>query len=215
MDQVLIVSNALDSEECDFLIKEYETRQQEATQEKCLHAITGKLTTSTFKRVELLEGTESYELMFNKNELVINRWLQHLKTFNSFNIPILSCMLRCSHIYRLMKYEPGEWIHPHTDWGHFIHASCTFALNDNYEGGDFLFFNGKHRVKLKKGDAMIWPADCFWVHEVAPVISGVRYSTNSFICSLDFNNINLLSNMANERMMNQRTYKINFTDLVH
>ena len=32
---------------------------------------------------------------------------------------------------------------------------------------------------------MIWPADYFWVHEVSPIKTGVRYSTNCFIMSLD------------------------------
>ena len=32
---------------------------------------------------------------------------------------------------------------------------------------------------------MIWPADYFWVHEVTPITEGSRYSTNSFIRSID------------------------------
>ena len=69
-------------------------------------------------------------------------------------------------------------------WEEMIHASCTIALNDEYEGGDFTFWNGKHTVKLKQGDAMIWPADPFWVHEVTAVTKGCRYATNTFIQSL-------------------------------
>lgn len=208
IDQILIIPNALTAQQCDQLVEEYETRNQDAILEKCMHAMTGELVTSTFKRVELQEGTLSYELMFSKNEEVLNRWIEHLKTFDAFNIPMLAYMLRCSHTYRLMKYDVGGWIHPHTDWGHFIHASCTFALNDEYSGGDFCFFNGKHSVKLKKGDAMVWPANCFWVHEVKPVTEGSRYSTNSFICSLDFDNIKKITAHANEYMSTKRTYRV-------
>jgi predicted 2-oxoglutarate/Fe(II)-dependent dioxygenase YbiX len=84
----------------------------------------------------------------------------------------------------LLKYSTGASIHPHIDWGPFIHASCTFNLNDNYNGGEFAFFNGQHTITLGKGDALIFPADSFWVHEVKPVTEGIRYSTNSFITSL-------------------------------
>ena len=209
VDQILIIPNILTDDECDFLINEYERRKEEAILEKCLHAITGKVVTSTFERVELTEGTESFEIMFNKNEQVINYWIEHLKKFNAFNLPMLAGMLRCSHTYRLMKYDVGGWIHPHTDWGHFIHASCTFALNEEYEGGEFYFFNGQHKVKLNRGDAMIWPADCFWVHEVKPITKGSRYSTNSFICSLDFENIKNITAFANDYMSKKRIYRVN------
>jgi predicted 2-oxoglutarate/Fe(II)-dependent dioxygenase YbiX len=65
-----------------------------------------------------------------------------------------------------------------------VYASCSFNLNDNYTGGDFAWFRGQHKIKLGAGDAIIWPADYFWVHEVEPILSGTRYSTNSFIQEL-------------------------------
>ena len=86
-----------------------------------------------------------------------------------------------SHMYRLLKYDTGAKIHPHTDHDPFVYGSCTFNLNDDYTGGDFSFWNGKHKIKLGKGDALIFPADHFWVHEVLPIESGLRYSTNSFL----------------------------------
>ena len=42
---------------------------------------------------------------------------------------------------------------------------------------------------------MIWPADYFWVHEVSPIKTGVRYSTNCFIMSVD--------NQLSDQMNNQ------------
>jgi len=86
------------------------------------------------------------------------------------------------HKYRLMKYEKGAWIHPHVDHGDGIYGSCTINLNDDYEGGDFAFWGGKHKVKLGIGDVMIWPADYFWVHQVEEITEGTRYSANTFLC---------------------------------
>jgi predicted 2-oxoglutarate/Fe(II)-dependent dioxygenase YbiX len=80
-----------------------------------------------------------------------------------------------------MKYETGAKIHPHTDHIPNIYGSISFNLNNDYEGGEFKFFNGNYTVSLNKGDALIFPADYFWVHEVTPVTKGERYSINSFL----------------------------------
>ena len=85
------------------------------------------------------------------------------------------------HTYRIMKYDTGAWIHPHTDHAPYIYGSCTINLNEEYTGGDFSFWNGKYKVKLERGDAMIWPADYFWVHAVDEIQSGTRYSVNCFL----------------------------------
>jgi hypothetical protein len=58
---------------------------------------------------------------------------------------------------------------------------------------------------LEKGEAMIWPADYFWVHEVKPIISGARYSLNTFLCSVPAYHI--LPN-DNGVYRNQKPYKI-------
>ena len=40
------------------------------------------------------------------------------------------------------------------------------------------------QIKLKQGDALIFPADHYWVHEVKPINKGVRYSVNCFLQSI-------------------------------
>ena len=87
------------------------------------------------------------------------------------------------HMYRIMRYDKGAWIHPHTDHDPGVYGSCTINLNDDYTGGDFSFWHGQHKVKLEKGDAMIWPADYYWVHEVEAITNGTRYSVNCFLCN--------------------------------
>ena len=89
-----------------------------------------------------------------------------------------------SHKIRLMKYNLGAKIHPHSDHDPHVYGSCTFNLNENYEGGNFVFFRDKKTIKLKQGDALIFPADHYWVHEVKPINKGVRYSVNCFLQSI-------------------------------
>jgi predicted 2-oxoglutarate/Fe(II)-dependent dioxygenase YbiX len=183
-DLIFVVKGALTKDQCELLIKEYDERSESAVKESCIHAVTNQMTTSTFKRVELIPDTDTFNIVHNKINSIIEGWIQHLNQFGAFHPPTLKKFLRFSHMHRLMKYEIGGWIHPHIDWEEMIHASCTIALNSEYEGGDFRFWNGRHIVKLEAGDAMIFPADPFWVHEVTEITKGARYSTNTFIQAL-------------------------------
>jgi hypothetical protein len=175
--------NAFSKEECQFLIDEYSRLKNNNTLEHCPDANTGVDTYSSFKRGTLEYGTEAWSLVFKANETLINEYMEYLGSFDMFHVDIKKTMLY-SHMYRLLKYEPGAMIHPHTDHDPHVYGSASFNLNDDYTGGDFVFWNGKHRIKLSAGEGIIWPADYFWVHGVEPVETGVRYSTNSFLINI-------------------------------
>jgi hypothetical protein len=179
-DLILHKKEFLTSFECDLLIEEYNRRDTEHVLERCPEANTGIDTFSTFKRIDLIHGTPAFDIVHSATERMINFYHDYLDTFGSFHTKYRESLMY-SHMYRLLKYETGAKIHPHTDHDPFVYGSCTFNLNDNYTGGDFSFWNGKHKIKLEKGDALIFPADHFWVHEVEPIESGFRYSTNSFL----------------------------------
>lgn len=183
-DLIYRVPNFLSDEECDMLINEYESRSHECDLEHCPDANTGIDTYSSFDRIVLQKGSDCYNLMFKKTEEAVNKYLDYLSKFNAFHMSGLRKSFLYSHVYRLLKYNVGSKIHPHTDHDAFGYGSVTFNLNEDYTGGIFKFFNGQHEVHLKRGEMMIWPADYFWVHEVTPIESGVRYSTNSFLLSI-------------------------------
>ena len=184
-DLIYKVPNFLTDSECDLLIHEYEIRNSESMLEHCSDANTGIDTYSSFRVVNLNKNTEVYKLIFAKTEEAINLYFDYLQTFNAFHMPLIrEASMNYSHSYLLMKYEVGSKIHPHTDHDPYVYGSITFNLNNEYTGGNFSFFNGQYDVSLKRGDMMIWPADYFWVHEVMPIESGVRYSTNGFLQSL-------------------------------
>jgi hypothetical protein len=174
--------NVFTTDEAQFLIEEYDKLEETSILEHCADANTGIDTFSTFKRVRLVEGSEAFKLVFTANENLINEYMDYLESFKMFHV-FLRRSMNFSHMLRLLKYEPGAKIHPHTDHIPFVYGSATFNLNDDYTGGDFVFWNGKHRVKLEAREAMIWPADYFWVHEVEEILTGCRYSTNSFLLS--------------------------------
>ena len=82
---------------------------------------------------------------------------------------------------RILKYEKGQLIKDHTDVGDTIRASCTLNLNDDYEGGEFRFFDGQVKESFKTGDAMLFPAEPIWIHGTEPITKGTRYCINCFL----------------------------------
>ena len=181
-DQILIKKKFLSEQQCQIIIDEYENLPGEPTREHCPHAFTGEDTWSTFTMKNPTTGGEAFKLIHNAVEKMVCDYQDYLDTFNAFHV-MRRVSLMYPHMYRIMKYDTGAWIHPHVDHDPEVYGSCTINLNDEYTGGDFAFWGGKHKVKLEKGDAMIWPADYYWVHEVEKIMSGSRYSVNCFLRS--------------------------------
>tara|TARA_B110000211_G_scaffold204148_1_gene237472 strand:- start:64 stop:618 length:555 start_codon:yes stop_codon:yes gene_type:complete len=90
---------------------------------------------------------------------------------------------------QLTKYERGGFYNYHDDGdgytqynkpdSKFMHnktrkLSMTIVLNDEYEGGEFQFFNDKTLIKEKQGTVIIFPS--YMQHRVRPIKSGIRYS---------------------------------------
>lgn len=186
-DLSLLIPNFISKDECEFYIDCFEKRKVNSYKEDSSYAGDGSMKLSNYKVVEVKESSDIYENIAKKQELALQNYVEYLETFSSFHISNYKKVLRFPHKIRILRYGPNEYIHPHMDWDHFIHASIVFNLNSDYEGGEFAFFNGKHKINLRQGDALIFPADHFWVHEVLPVTKGYRYSINSFICSLPQN----------------------------
>lgn len=53
--------------------------------------------------------------------------------------------------------------------------SIVILLNDNFEGGEFLFFED-HEIKLSAGDILLFPSNFLFPHRVNKVIKGTRFS---------------------------------------
>jgi len=179
-DLILHIPNLLSNLECDRIIDYYESNSNSAVTEKYQDSDTGSMAEGTFKCITLTAGTIVQKIAHDRTEEAIKKYLEYLDSFGSFHSDHKAA-LKFSHMYRVLKYNVGSSITRHVDEHPFIYGSCTLNLNDDYEGGDFVFFKGKHRIRLGKGDALIFPAGYFWVHEVDKITKGTRYSINSFL----------------------------------
>jgi hypothetical protein len=80
--------------------------------------------------------------------------------------------------YELLRYQKGQKYTQHTD--SFINQqrsiTCSLLLNEDYEGGEFGFFDREILIKGGKGSAIMFPSNFMYPHEILEVISGTRYS---------------------------------------
>ena len=60
--------------------------------------------------------------------------------------------------------------------------SVIIALNDDYDGGEFYFPIQDYKIKLKKGDIILFPP--YWTHPhkvYSPLNRTYRYTINSWL----------------------------------
>ena len=99
-------------------------------------------------------------------------------SIKKYNEIFPNAMIEQDSGYELLRYNDGQFYIQHTD--SFLKnprsVSCSFALNDDYEGGEFAFWNREKKVVLKKGSVLMFPSNFMYPHEVLPVTKGTRYS---------------------------------------
>ena len=174
-DYIIVVNNAITPALCDAVLNEYE---------KCDDWIVATVRTGMNLNVRNCQTIGiSFDSILNKNKEVRQKLDQELficagnaiKNYNSIHS---KCNVEEDSGYELLKYEVDGFYTAHTDsFKNLPRAvSCSFALNDDYEGGEFAFFDRELVYKLKKGDALMFPSNFMYPHEVMPVTNGTRHS---------------------------------------
>lgn len=64
------------------------------------------------------------------------------------------------------------------------HCSALAYLNDDYEGGELYFPDLDFGIKPKKGMLITFPGNLHYVHGVAPITKGTRYTLSQW-CKFD------------------------------
>lgn len=105
--------------------------------------------------------------------------------------PFYKFKINDSELPQLLIYEPGGHYKAHYDgvakWkcpdGNVIwkksvdrDLSTVLFLNDDFEGGDFVFPDLRVRIRPEPGLLVAFPSSQFFAHKVEPVTSGTRYS---------------------------------------
>jgi predicted 2-oxoglutarate/Fe(II)-dependent dioxygenase YbiX len=173
-DYIVVFENVVTFDLCDALLQEYANVNEwvDTSTNGGIRKDIRSATTILMSTDQVIAINESVRRKLDKDvyasaELAINKYNEKFK----------------AHIeedsgYELLRYETGQFYTQHTD--SFKAApravSCSFGLNDNYEGGEFAFFNREIKIKVPKGAAVMFPSNFMYPHEILPVTNGIRYS---------------------------------------
>jgi predicted 2-oxoglutarate/Fe(II)-dependent dioxygenase YbiX len=90
--------------------------------------------------------------------------------------------------FNLLRYNTGGYYKLHVDTGpkdvvgSSRNLSITVVLNDDFEGGEFVFFEDQKKVvKPSKGQVIVFPSNFMFPHEVCEVTKGTRYSIVTWV----------------------------------
>lgn len=170
----MLLKNAVPTELCDIVLEEYENTEEWQA------ALTSGYTNKKTRNCDTI-GISQPSVINNKSSRIeIDNKLFNCagKCIENYNKKFKHADVQEDTGYELLRYKTGGFYSEHTD--SFLQAprlvSCSFALNDNYKGGEFAFFDKETKYKLSKGDALMFPSTFMYPHEIMPVTEGVRYS---------------------------------------
>ena len=187
IDQKYHLKGLMSPDICNQLIKFYEDHKHMTVSERSMKYPQNKLMTDNCSFLYISQMADRPG--FDKVHDIICKYLRIVLTNYEIYMRNNLCptyinhhMLATDNI-RIIKYDVGQNIIDHSDVDQNIRGSLTINLNDDYEGGEFRFFNGQVKESFKTGDGMLFPAELIWIHGTEPVTKGVRYSINCFLGS--------------------------------
>lgn len=179
-DFVEVFDNIISDEICDLILKEYS---------ECSEWEYGKIDNSVVnfdvRNCNVIPISTDPVISKNYNfrkqidnlvyESIASAKSQYMEKYKSLNVSEDTG-------YILLRYNENQFYVQHTDTGSDYKnapnrvVSCSIQLNDDYEGGEFAFFNREMLIRSKKGSIIMFPSNFMYPHEIMPVIKGTRYS---------------------------------------
>lgn len=175
-DYIQVFENIVPSELCDAILKEFNNEQE--WQQTLLG---GGREDRNIRSATTIVISYPHVIDINKpirTELDAKVFTCAASAIAKYNEKFPLARIQQDSGYELLRYKEGEFYTEHTDSFKDIPraVSCSFALNDNYEGGEFAFFGCSEMHKLKKGSCIMFPSNFMYPHQIMPVTRGTRYS---------------------------------------
>jgi Rps23 Pro-64 3,4-dihydroxylase Tpa1-like proline 4-hydroxylase len=177
-DYIVVLKNAMTPALCDAILEEF------SAEEEWIKTIVSRDGGTVNDHIRSAETVKiSYPHVIEENPKVrqkIDRYVFSsagavIKRYKD-KFPL--CLIEEDSGYELLRYKEGHFYTQHTDSfkGGQRAISCSFALNDDYEGGEWGFFDREVVIKAPKGSAILFPSNFMYPHEIMPVTKGIRYS---------------------------------------
>lgn len=174
-DYIYVVKNALSLNLCNEILNEFKD------DEEWVDTAVGSGVKKDVRNCKTI--IISYPHVIQKNNEVRHRLDNAIfdgatKCIQKYNDKFPHCLIEEDSGYELLKYPEGCFYIQHVDSfkARPRSVSCSFILSDDFEGGEFAFFDRELKYKLEKGDAIMFPSNFMYPHEIMPVTKGIRYS---------------------------------------
>lgn len=174
-DYILVIENALSQDLCKRILKEYQKSDLWSPTR-----IGGGVIDQTIRNVDSIGMSFPDMLAANPSKKLLDD--EVFKSVNNaitqYNQKFPEAKITKDSGYDLLRYKKGCFYSQHVDSFTITMRtlSCSIALNDNFEGGEFAFFNRKITKQLTTGSAIVFPSTFLYPHEILPVTKGTRYS---------------------------------------
>ena len=166
-NSINIYKDVITSELCDELVALHK-REKEYTEKE----VYGDGTNVECYNLDLDDYPEHEQKVFEVVEGIIDRVLvDHIHFPDDLDY----------ESYSLREHYGGTELHTDGIYGENRERrilSIIIALTDDYDGGVFNFPEQSYQVKLKKGEAITFPPNYFYPHEVSAPSNGERYTIN-------------------------------------
>lgn len=175
-DYIVVLEDMVPTGLCDKILNEYENADDWAAS-----------TIATGQSLADVRNTDIIGLsiaeIINKNFSIRKEIDSELfkyagEAIKEYNKKFPTAMIQQDSGYDLLRYKTGGFYIQHTD--SFMQqpraVSCSIALNDDYEGGEWAFWDREKKFTIKKGSVIMFPSNFMYPHEIMPVTKGTRYS---------------------------------------
>jgi predicted 2-oxoglutarate/Fe(II)-dependent dioxygenase YbiX len=182
----IFVTNVIEKNQCESIIKDI-TVNNEWDIHKWQRYGESLASEVTFpnRECEVAEPTEEQcQMMNNYMFRAIKEYNEYLEQHCVYNDFIGTSGVSRVGIVRFNRYNVHSTMKCHNDHIHTLFdgsrkgipiLSIVVLLNENYEGGEFVFFKD-YEIKLKTGDILIFPSNFLFPHRVCKVTKGTRFS---------------------------------------
>jgi hypothetical protein len=175
-DYIVVFENAMTHTLCDAILEEF------SAEEEWTKTVVGSgEVNSNIRSAETV--VISYPHVIEKNPKVRQNLDRYVfssagAVISRYNEKFPLCCIEEDSGYELLRYKEDQFYIQHTDSfkARPRAVSCSFALNDDYEGGEWGFFDREKIIKAPKGSAVLFPSNFMYPHEILPVTKGTRYS---------------------------------------
>jgi hypothetical protein len=175
MKYVKVVPNIVPDELCDALIGEY--THSPLWEQARVGGAPGHGELSPHRNCSVLSLDEN-KIHKNWKALDDAMFECSLNAINIYRDEFPECNIEEDSGYEMLRYTKGGYYRQHTDSFCKImrSISCSFALNENFKGGEWLFFDGQIKMRVNKGEAVMFPSNFMFPHAINTVEAGTRYS---------------------------------------